>query len=176
MTVTKESLQNMFEALLSSRDKELEETYKEFLESDKGKELIKYAKDGDAEKYYLFFSFPFNELSDHILRTAGLDGKLQFIFNNYNYVNDHYEKIIRDFEGDACCYDKSSHIVRMIIRFLITGKKMENDPNAEYTYHHTKNVFLTHDDIYEHFVAILQLYHGDFKNYLQSLKQIGDKS
>jgi len=100
------------------------------------------------------------------------NGDVEFIFKHSQYIDRHFCNLFRDKEGGACCADKSRTIVNKLLEFYATGKKIEFDYEAEYTYHLPKNIFKNHDGIIEFYVGLKNLLYGSPQKYLEALRKV----
>jgi hypothetical protein len=95
---------------------------------------------------------------------------------NYQFFSSHFSMIILRHEGRSCYVDKSRNILRQLIRFFETGKRIAFDPAAEYTFSHPKRVLTTHEGIVCFFHALQKLRGGRFDDYLVQLGVIAEEA
>ena len=139
--------------------------YKKVIESSEIKGFDNY------EEFYFAVIYPFEQMLDGFVRSEISDnGDAVFLMTNSQFVESHFEGIVKNKEGFSCCADKSRTIMKMLIKFYSTGEKIEFDYDAEYTFHLPKTVFKTHDQIIDFYKGVKDLFYGSSQKYLKSLK------
>lgn len=130
---------------------------------------IKFATEMDYESLYYLFAYKLEQTIDGLVEhvTPSYDAKL--IFKHSHFIETHLSNLFEKREGSACCADKARTIIRSLLRFYMTGKKIEFDYGAEYTYHLPKTMLNDHDSIVMFVNALLDLYYGNPERYLASL-------
>ena len=96
----------------------------------------------------------------------------QFLYKHSQFVENHYQRLIEEFEGAPCCADKSRTIMRSLSDFLKSGQQISFDYGQQYTYHLPKSVFTTQGEIVEFFNALYRLYYGNFKPFIDAVQRI----
>lgn len=130
------------------------------------------AKNGDIEDFYFSVLYPIENLIDGISQQISSCGKTQFILTHSQFIERHFEGLIRQHEGFACCADKSRTIMEKLFLAYLNDEEIQFNYDAEYTYHLPKKIFKTHDEIIMFFDGIFALYYGKPKKYLMALQSI----
>lgn len=166
-------LSNVINGLLGAIDDQNREAFKTLAETPAIVEALGKVRDGDVDGFFYSLLYPLENAIDGLL-SSELPGnsKAQFLFSQGQFVERHFQKLFNKHEGSACCADKSRTIVRSLLRFLTTGKRIEFNYEAEYTYHLPKRIFRTHDDIVTFYDALQRLYYGHPDPYLAFMRQM----
>lgn len=162
----KDSLKSVMTSLLDFADTEAVEVFAEIKSMPQIEKALQSAKEGNVEEFYYELIYPLSQAIDGLLHSAEANDKLAFIFKHYNYVNSQIEGLIEKVEGAPFSADKSSTVLRDLIKFYMTGEATEFNYNADITYHLPKNIFTTHGDRIKFFEAIMSLYYGKSDAYL----------
>lgn len=141
------------------------------------KELYKrIIKDSDItsfsnyEEFYFAVLYPFENLMDGFVRSKILDNSdVAFLMLNSQFVERHFEEIIKTKEGWPCCADKSRTIISSLIKFYSTGEEIKFNYEAEYTYHLPKKVFNNHEHIVAFYEGLKSLFYGKSEKHLKAL-------
>ena len=168
MKIDKDKLGNFLNTLSDSIDKEKVELYKKIIESS---EIASF--DGPDEFFYAVL-YPFEKFISGFLHTEleGANRDVIFIYKNSQYIDRSFAQLFQKYEGHACSSDKSRTIVNRLVQFYQTGKKIEFDYDAEYTYHYPKKIFKTHDHIVLFYEGLKSLQYGDNRKYFEAIKTI----
>lgn len=135
--------------------------------------LVETVKNGNYEDAYYLFLMPLKEAWEGLLHTALPNNhKAHFLIEKQDFVGAHFEEIVKRKEGTSCCADKERSILGAMLRFLITGKLIKFNYEAQYTYHLPKTVFTTHEDIESFFNGLYDLYYGKPEKYLSCLANL----
>lgn len=137
-----------------------------------------FVERGEIDDFYLFVIFPMESTLQSLVRSAfaesaTVDASMrqyaEFLFLHGGEIQRHYERLIRQVEGFACCADKSRTIMRRLLTYFIEGRKIEFDYSGEYTYHLPKKVFTTHEEIVEFFHGLHEFHYGTPDRYIKAL-------
>jgi hypothetical protein len=164
---------NVINGLLGAIDDQNKETFRALSDTPAIQEALEKVRTSDAEGFFFALLYPLENAIDGLL-SSELPGnsKAQFLFSQGQFVERHFEKLFEKHEGSACCADKSRTIVRSLLRFLTTGKRIEFNYEAEYTYHLPRRIFRTHEEIVTFYDALLRLYYGRSEPYLEAMRQL----
>ena len=151
----KAGLTAIFDSLLTNIGAENTKLYSSIKNNEFFQEAIAGVKVGNPEYFFYHLIHPINNLIEGLLNhEASADNKVHFLFMKSQFIETHFNHIIKEKEDWPCSADKSRTIMKRLARWLLTGERIEFDYNAEYTYHLPKTVFTTHEDIEEFFIAI----------------------
>lgn len=169
MRKTENALKDLFGALIASGEKEAVEIAEKLFDAG----IIspeRIEKIQSVEEFFFALIYPYKKFLDGFVavRYNG-DQKAQWLFTHHGYIENHFQKIIIQHEGSACCADKSKTIVESIAMFLLKGTEVVWDYGQEYTFHLPKKVFTTHSSIIDFYDALVSLYYGNNEKYLEYL-------
>lgn len=146
---------------ISANNKEL---YKKIIESSELKNF------DDYEEFYLSVLYPFENFIDGFVRSKYSDNShVAFLMANSQFVQCHFEEVLKNKEGFGCSADKSRTIIKRLIKFYSTGVPIEFNYEAKETYHLPKSVFKTHDQIIEFYEGLKSLFYGKSEKYIRAL-------
>ena len=128
-------------------------------------ELVKDldVKEGNLE--YLFHQI--EQFKKGLLMKFLTTHKAIHLLQNRDFYEGHIVALIKQVEGNACSYDKSSFIIESLIRFYEKGTEINLDPNAEYKFMYPREVLTTHSSIVDFMEALTGLFYGDIKPYME---------
>jgi len=125
----------------------------------------------DIEHFHYLIKHPFNRFLYGMIRTeVADDDDVVFLYENYRFIESHFNKIIKQKEGMSCCADKSRAIVRALVRFFTTGETIVWNYDQKYTFHLPREVFKTHVEVMDFYKALRSLYYGNSVPFLEALK------
>lgn len=125
----------------------------------------------DPEKFYYALLYPWKKfISGYLKVVLNANEDVEFIYTNYNFINNHFCKLFTTYEGSPFSADKSRTVVLQLLMFYEKGEKIEFDYSAEYTYHLPKKIFKTHDEIIEFYQGLKSLLYGNPQKYLEALR------
>lgn len=152
------------ESLLDSVSEETKTFYRKIFES--GNPL---------ENYDLFYSYPLSDLDESLLISFLKNEKTVFLFQRYDFLSHHLEKLFSRFEGFACSADKQRTVLKRLYDYLESGTPIEFDYSAEYTFHYPNKILRVESEILEFYDVMIGLFYGNFDPYLLFLKSLSEK-
>lgn len=168
--VTAEGLRDVLGSLFAGIEDKNKEGYRRVAEMPEVQEAAASVRRGDLDAFFFSLVYPFENLINGLLAVEFPDShEAQFLFKHSRFVENHFEQIIRKYEGSACCADKSGAILSYLLAFLRTGKEISFDYTQEYTFHLPKKVFTTHEEITTFFKALQRLHSGSPDSYIVAL-------
>lgn len=96
----------------------------------------------------------------------------EFLFLQYEFVEDNFCKLFERVEGSICCADKSRAVVNHLAKFLFDGTPIQFDFDNPKAYWNPQILFKTHDQVWAFFKALKKLHRGDFDDYQLQLSQV----
>lgn len=164
----KEVIEKVLEGIFNAFKQEEVELYKALMDK-----IPSVKKIEAVEDFYYEVVFPFERFLSGFIRTEISDnGDVEFILKNSRFITFHFEALIRDFEGHACCADKSRTIMKGLLGFYKEGKQIVFDYEQKYTFHLPKVIFKTHESILGFYEGLKMLYCGNPEKYLTELQKI----
>lgn len=173
--VTENELALVMDSLANAFRKEAEEEHAEM--------CAKYIEEhGDRllnpEKYGLLVGFnleQFNSVliqnllnSEAVLHQRNYSRKqehaLEFLYAHYQFIDNHVDKIVEEYEGMPCSADKTRHILQLYRTYLITGKM----PVFENEKHYWIPNFGSAERWIGFVKTLSRLYYGHVTEYLDS--------
>jgi len=163
----KERIKEVLDGMLGALKKEEVALYKALIDK------TCYKKIEDVEDFYLAIVYPFEKFVSGLIRTEISNNEdVVFILKRSRFIKSHFETLIQNTEGSACCADKSRTIMNGLLDFYREGKLIVFDYEQEYTYHLPRVLFKTHESIIGFYKGLSGLYHGDPLEYLAQLLKI----
>lgn len=128
-------------------------------------------KFNDYNSFYLSVIYPFENFVEAFIKSeVSNNPDVVFLLKESQFVERHFNKIIKEKEGYPCSSDKSRTIMHRLIKFYTDGTEISFNYDGVYTYHLPKEVFTTHDEIVGSYKALKQLYYGNNEWYLEYMK------
>ncbi len=164
-TKEKKVLEDIFSRLLGAREEEIEAAFGDIIA-----EIAKRNDLEDPDSLYLAFVYPFGDILDAALKKRGsvLQKYQTLIINHWTFKNI-IEKIIVDFEGSACCADKSSWLINGFIEYKKSSKLPDMVIGEEEFW---KPRFGRAAEWMEFIESIDKLLHGNWRNFVVALQCI----
>jgi hypothetical protein len=166
-TKMRDAIDSIFQGMLDDSDavglRRLEERKDDPEIVKAGEALAKYDFDG----YQIDYLIPFEErtralVAERLKRHPGLI----FLFMHLGFVSSQVEFLFRRFEGNACCVDKTTTVLRAIARFYHLGEPIAFDYGDENAYWLPRKILKTEDDILDFFAALQWLHAGKPDEYI----------
>ena len=133
-------------------------------------EAINELKSGDIDSFYFRVLYPRNKLYRAVVaRFVGDYPKVQFLVEQYDFIESHFKHWIQAIEGSTCSADKSGTLVTALFWYFTKERPIQWNYEQEYTYHLPKTVFITQDEVLGFFESLEFLYGGRPEKYLQQL-------
>lgn len=172
----KQGLGDIFAALTTNFDKESKEIAYHLKDNELIVDALDALENNKFEEFYISLQYPFDKLVNGVVDSVITNRDAQFIMKHSQFLERHFNKLIDQYEGMGCRADKTRTLIRSLLVYYATGKEIEFDYNAEYTYHLPKVIFTTHDEIIEFYEAVKNIYYGDVSYYLKALSAILTKN
>lgn len=171
--IKQEDIRIVLSGILASGDAERKAIYEQWADTPAARDAIAAIEKRNPERFYFSLTYPFKQVVDGLLNEA-IPGqrKAHFLLTQHEFVRAHFRRIIEMKDGFACCADKTRAILSRLLAFYVTGKEIVFDPAEEYTFHHPKQVFTSHEAIVGFLDALYSLYHGVPGPYLEALKNL----
>jgi hypothetical protein len=164
---------NVLNGLLGAIDDENRKTFQALSDTPAIQDALQKVRAGDAEGFFFALLYPLENAIEGLLSTElPNNSKAQFLFSQGQFIERHFEKLFEQHEGSACCADKSRTIMSSLVRFFTTGKRIEFNYDAEYTYHLPRRLFRTHEEIVTFFDALQRLFYGRSAPYLEAMRRV----
>ena len=148
-------------------------------ENDFYKELSKDVKKTDIdnhEDFYRKLVRPAEKYWSGFIRTELSENKeMDFFLIHSSFIENNFRYWIEKKEGSACCSDKSRAIMKRLYYWFKEDREIVFDKDEEYTYHHPKVVFTTHDEIVSFYDSLHYLHYGNPNHYLSILSEMLNK-
>lgn len=128
---------------------------------------------GNPEDFHITAIYPHEMFIDGLLsHKLSNNNDVKFIYQNHNFIDNHFKKIIVKKEGRRCSADKSRTILNSLVRFYKDGDEIDFDYEQKYTFHLPKKEFTDHNSIVEFYEALKHLYYGNPEYYLPIVNKI----
>ncbi|WP_223559602.1 hypothetical protein [Chryseobacterium lathyri] len=160
-------IKDVLDALTVSIKKEQIELYKQIIQTNK---ITSF--DG-PEEFFFAVIYPFEKfVSGMINCSVSKNPDIEFIYENYNFVERMFLRLVKEKEGFSCSADKSRTIIRSLIKFFETNTEISFNYDGEYTYHLPKKIFSNHKEIINFYEAIKKLYCGNPDKYVEFISEL----
>jgi hypothetical protein len=169
MSVTPDDIKQVFESMLGAFAKESLDAYQAVASNEIVANAVEAAKKGDYQMFRFGLCHPLEQVVDGLLADVTHSQEARFILKHSRFVESHFRYLIEKREGAACCADKSRTIMRVLLRFYMTGEEIRFNFDQDFTYHLPGTVFTTHSDIVAYFVGVYCLYYGRPEAYLKAM-------
>ena len=168
--ITTEKIVQAMESMVDIFHKEEDDFYKELSKNVKPKEIENY------EDFYRQLIRPAEKYWSGFIRTEiGKNNDLDFFLINSSFIEQNFKFWIINKEGSACSSDKSRAIMNRLYGWIKDEQRIIFDENEEYTYHHPKKVFTTHDEIDAFYLGLHHLHYGNPQQYLSIISELVKK-
>ncbi len=171
-TMTENAIHNVLNALVGHVEQENIDLYKKLMDVNAPIQM------DTIEGFYFRLLYPHQQFLEGLIKTEiANNDDIVFLYINSDYVQQHFEKRIKELDGWPCCADKSRTIMKALVAFYKDGTEISWNHEAEYTYHLPKNIFITHQEIIDFYVSIRFLFYGNAEKYfaLMQPKTISDE-
>ena len=172
MEQSKEVFGAIFSGILENAKSERELTFQPFAETETVQRARHAIEDGQVEQYHHLFQKEFDDFIEGTIESVTNNSDALFLFQYSQFVEQHIEWLIEQYEGSPCCADKSRTIIKGIAKFYLNGTPIAFNYKQEVTYHLPKRILQSHDQIIDLFQGLQQLYYGNPQAYLATLKSI----
>jgi len=130
-------------------------------------------QEGGVDAFYHLFVHPIDSMIDAVLTKELPDSpQAQFLFRHSRFVENHFKNLIAQFEGSSCSVDKARTVMRRLLTFFQTGKRIAFDYTETYTYNLPKRVLCEHDEIVAYFDGLRSLFYGISAPYIVALHAV----
>lgn len=170
---TKASMDELLRTLFETRGKDIDRMASQFSSLPVFQDAVLAVIDHKPEQFDLLINYPMNTVIEGILR-RGLEhtpednrGLVAFLFMQYSFVDNHLTHLYHQYEGVACCADKSRTVIRSAIQSLMTGIEIVFDHGQEFTFHLPKKVAIDHASVMRLLQALYRLHYGRPSDYLK---------
>jgi hypothetical protein len=163
----KESISNFLTSFSDSIGKENVELYQNL---NKESHILDVT---DYEEFFFGVLYPFKKYISGLITSEISDNKdVIFILENSQFIEGHFQKMIKTYEDWPCCADKSRTIMKALLNYYKNDEEIVFNYDQQYTYHLPKILFKTHDQIIEFYEGVKGLYFGSLEKYLQAFVNV----
>lgn len=164
-------LKNFLDTFSSSISEENKKLYSDLI--DKFPKIEELQNPSD---FHFSVIYPWENFLSAYLSSFIKNKDIIFIYENYNYIENHFSKLFNNVEGSACSVDKANTIIRELIKHFNTGSEIVFDYNQEYTFHLPKVIFTEHEEILNFYKSLKSLLYGNYNLYIPALGEILKKA
>lgn len=165
--ISTEKIAQVMESMVGIFHQEEDDFYKELSKNVKATEIENH------EDFYRKLVRPAEKYWGGFIRTEiTKSNEMVFFLINSNFIENHFRYWIEKKEGSACSSDKSRAIMKRLYYWIKDEQKIIFDANEEYTYHHPKKVFTTHDEIDSFYLGLHHLHYGNPQQYLSIISEL----
>ena len=173
LSVATADLSNVLTSIFEAMETESAESFSKVGELPEVIQAVKAVRKGDPDRFFFALQYPFKRIVESLLkRELPNSHEARFIFEHSQFVENQFKTLIVHYEGSGCSSDKSSTVLKSLLRFFVEGKEIAFNYEQEYTFHLPVKVFRTHDEIVTFFKAVQRLHHGQPDLYIAALAQI----
>lgn len=173
MTDKTQGIKTVLEALLKGGQAEGQLLYAQIYDEEIIQKARNAAQSGNPERFFFALGYQLQKVIDAVVEGEFPQNQnAQFLMANAHFIESHLDKIFTKFEGMACSHDKTKTVMKALLRFFTTEKRIEFNYDGEYTYHLPKKVLRDHDSIIAYFTGLHHLYYGNPDRYLVAMQGI----
>lgn len=168
-TDIKQGLNEIFSAMLKSKNKEVEITYGEVMQQllrDYGKEIKK------MDTFYILIQYSMEEALEYLVRlmypnlTEKTTHDIIFLYTHYDFYEHQVEGLIYSREGFVCVSDKTKWLLNSYLRYLLEEKVPDMNREAKCFW---KPHFGTGDEWISFIESLMPFYYGKPAAYLKCM-------
>jgi len=172
-TDIKAGIANIFSAITNMADAEEDDAYAAVQAAPLFVDAVVYAKDRDFESFDLLFLNEVKKPIRGLLNSISESDDFKFLMLYSQDIEPHFLHFITQFEGSACCADKSRTIISAMLHHFETGKEISFNYSGEYTYHLSQSIFTDHESIMSFYKGVRRLLiTGNPANYLLAVQNM----
>lgn len=162
-------MESILKSMVSSEEEECRDLVKEALKDLQGSKL----NFSNPERFNLFLVYKLKNGLQEIAKTMHdipKDGikdksKVDFIYLNYDFLENHIRKLCILREGSSCCADKSRRILKMYLQYSLTGEIPNFNPSEE---NFATPKFGTYEEWIIFCDGLYHLFYGNTEQYFNS--------
>jgi hypothetical protein len=133
-------------------------------------------KKADFEAFHMVLKEPYEQFEELLIgKHLGADPRLVFVFQQSQFISVHLQNLFEQIEGRAYSVDKEGCVLALYVRWLLTGKEIEFDTSAAYTFMFPKKILTQHQLIVNFIDSIYHLYWGKPDKYIAQLADLYTK-
>jgi hypothetical protein len=167
------TINEVMHSILDAVDKDKKELFAALSEHPLLQDAKTYALSGMPEKFRYSLPYRFDRIVDGLLETVmPKQHEAQFIFRNYDFLENNFKVLIERHEGSCCCADKARTVLRRLTKYYLTGNEIVFDLTDEHAFAYPTTVFTKHPEIVDFFGGLRNLYYGRPELYLEALQNI----
>ena len=166
----KDTLGLLFESLVSSQKKEINDDYGDVLAA-----MHERFPVNDKERFSVFVTYSIDQILEELIVSAHPEissnniDQFVFLYLHYSFLDNNLTEFIRNQEGFACCADKSRWLLNAYEKYLAQGI-VPNMTIEEKTY--WKPEFGTGEQWIALIKSIEHLYYGHVSRYIQAVQTL----
>lgn len=165
-----EDLKGVLNALFSGLATSTASSYKDIADLPTLQAAEQSVKNGDLEMFWSRLSYPLEQMVDGLLMSAlPQSDDAQFLFKEYQFIESHFNEIIKQVEGWPFSSDKSRTLMNALLKFMLTGTPIEFNYDQKITYHLPRQVFTEHAVIVQFFNGLRALRFGQSKPFIEAI-------
>lgn len=170
--LTPVALAEVLEALAGAAHTEAEQTLTQKADPEQVSLALGALQQRDPHRFQLMWGFEHRQMTIALLRkNLSKEMSVVFLFAEAGFVERHLKKLIQQYEGLACCADKSRWCLNALARHLVDEKPIIVDRTQEYTFHLPTRVLTTQEELLRAFDGLYRLYYGDVMPWLTFLAE-----
>lgn len=173
MTEKTQGIKAVLEALLKGGELEGQALYAQVYDEGIVQKAREAAQEGNPEGFFFAMVYPLQKLVNAVAEGEfPRNQNAQFLMANSHFIENHLDRLFSKFEGGACSHDKTKTVMKALLSFFITEKRIEFNYEGEYTFHLPKLVLKDHDSILAFFNGLHYLHYGNPDHYLVAMQEI----
>jgi len=110
-----------------------------------------------------------NAMHDNPKDTLKDTHKPNFLYTNYSYMEHHISELCELREGSSCCVDKARFIIKMYLKYALTGEIPDFNPSIEKW---NEPNFGTYQEWIDLCDGLYKLYYGKPEDYFKSYNKL----
>lgn len=167
-------LESVIGALLSASRQDSAAAYAQAASHAEVARALVELTEGDVDGFHFALIYPFEQVVRGLVDSVvPCSHPAQFLLMQARFVETQFRAVIEQYEGSACCGDKTGFLLDSLLEFFKSGREVTLDRSQRYTYHLPTKVFQTHAEVLDFFDAVQRLYYGRSEPFIQALARIG---
>lgn len=163
-----QALASTLSGLLAGLEQDSRQAALKTLGRDKVLELVKALNAGQFDALERQILQPAEDQA-RALASMAFEGPplLRYLLTHWSFVSNHVRGLVEQYEGSACCADKTRTILKMLAHHLAHGSPYAFNREQKYTFHLPTKVLLTLDDALSFMEALAHMSQGQTGPYLR---------
>ena len=132
--MAKKEIKDIFESMLASLKAENQKYLEQFENDPAVLQATKALNEKNLFGAYMAFETTHKKVITAFFEANLKSDEMQFLLQNFDFVDSHFDRIFEKKEGFSCSADKTSYILRCLYNYYEYGIEIKHNYNQEYTF------------------------------------------